>query len=345
MNGYQRIKTSLTGKWPDKRPVMLHNFMMAAREAGVSMKVYRSNPKEAARAHIEAVEKYNLDGVLIDFDTVTLASAVGVPIDYPEDEPARCSGALLNSVEAINDLQPLDISSNEHIQIWLETCKLVKNYFGDEIFVRGNCDQAPFSLASMIRPAEEWMTDLYLNEEYVFKLLDYSSDISGQFISLVAETGVHMVSNGDSPAGPALISPDMYRKFALPYEKKMVEIAHELGLPYLLHICGNTDIILDDMVQTGADAFELDYETDINKVYNICKDSITFFGNIDPSAIIALGTPDQVEDKAIELLALYNDSPRHVMNAGCAIPAITPSENIQRLVEVSKNYQRFGNGK
>ena len=223
LNGNKRINATLKGEWSDQRPVMLHNFMIAAREAGISMKEYRSNPISAARTHIEAVEKYNLDGVLIDFDTATLASAVGVPVDYPDDEPARTSGALLNAIEELDYLEPIDISGDEHIQIWLETCKIVKNYFGDEIFVRGNCDQAPFALASMIRSTEGWMMDLFLNEEYVFKLLDYSSEISGQFIKLVAATGVDMVSNGDSPAGPALISPEMYRKFALPYEKRWLK--------------------------------------------------------------------------------------------------------------------------
>jgi MtaA/CmuA family methyltransferase len=339
LNGYKRINATLNGKWPDQRPVMLHNFMMAAKEADISMKEYRSNPKSAARAYIEAVEKYNLDGVLIDFDTATLAAAVGVPVDYPYEEPARTTGALLNSIEEIDDLEPIDISGDEHVQIWVETCRIVKSYFGDEIFVRGNCDQAPFSIASMIRSIECWMMDLYLNEEYVFKLLDYSSEISGQFIKLVACTGVDMVSNGDSPAGPALISPEMYRKFALPYEKKMADIAHELKLPYLLHICGNTDSILEDMIKTGADALELDYETDIIKVFNICKNDIAFFGNIDPSGVITFGKPELVEEKVKQLLSVYNDSPRFVMNSGCAIPAIAPPENIKQLVQITKNYK------
>ena len=337
LNGYQRINAALNGKWPDQRPIMLHNFMMAAREADISMKEYRSNPKSAAQAHIEAVEKYNLDGVLIDFDTATLAAAVGVPVDYPHEEPARTSGALLNAIEEIDDLEPIDIAGDEHVQIWVETCRIVKSYFGDEKFIRGNCDQAPFSLASMIRSTECWMMDLYLNENYVFKLLNYSSEISGQFIKLVAATGVDMVSNGDSPAGPDIISPEMYRKFALPYEKKMADIAHELKLPYLLHICGNTDSILEDMLKTGADAIELDFETDIIKVLLICKNDLAFFGNIDPSGVLALGKPQLVEEKVKQLLSAYNDSPRFVMNSGCAIPAITPSENIKQLVQITKN--------
>lgn len=45
MNGYQRIKAALPGEWPDQRPVMLHNFMMAAREAGLTM----TNPSDRSK--------------------------------------------------------------------------------------------------------------------------------------------------------------------------------------------------------------------------------------------------------------------------------------------------------
>jgi hypothetical protein len=40
MNGRERIKAALAGEWPDVRPVMLHNFMPAAREAGLTMRAF-----------------------------------------------------------------------------------------------------------------------------------------------------------------------------------------------------------------------------------------------------------------------------------------------------------------
>jgi len=48
MNGFERIKAALSGNFPDKIPVMLHNFMMVAKEAGLSMGAYRENPKAIA---------------------------------------------------------------------------------------------------------------------------------------------------------------------------------------------------------------------------------------------------------------------------------------------------------
>ena len=39
----------------------------------------------------------------------------------------------------------------KYIQVWLESVRLLKEYFKDEIYIRGNCDQAPFALATMVR--------------------------------------------------------------------------------------------------------------------------------------------------------------------------------------------------
>ena len=340
MNGYQRIMAAFSGEQPDTAPVMLHNFMIAAREAGVTMSQFRSDPHALARSFIEAVEKYEYDGIMIDVDTVTLAGAAGVPIDYPEDQPAQVSGALIDSLEEVRDLEPIDIRNDRGVQVWLEATAILKKHFDDDILIRGNCDQSPFTLASMIRGLEPWMLDLANGErhELVHRLLEYATDITLQFIRMMKETGAHMTSNGDSVAGPELISPAMFRTFALPYEKRIVDCSHELGLPYILHICGNTNAILDDMLATGSDGLELDYRTDASLAHEKMKDRAVFVGNIDPSGVLALGTPSLVEETTRELLTIFADTPRFVLNAGCAIPPITPPENIHTMIHVARSF-------
>lgn len=338
MNGFERIHKALRGEWPDKRPVMLHNFMMAAKEAGYSMKEFRESPQKAAEAFIQSVEKYDLDGILIDIDTTLLAGAAGVLVDYPEHEPARIPEGLLKNWNQLDELAEIDLSKNDRVQHWLETCSLVKKHFGDEVFVRGNCDQAPFSMASMIRGAQEWMLDLMVPGKEVDLLLEYCTKIGIQFIDLMASTGVDMVSNGDSPAGPEMISPEMFRQYALPYERELVIAAHKHELPYVNHICGNTDMILADMLETGTDGLELDYKTNISSIFKVLGEKKLFIGNIDPSGVLALGTKKMVKDRTLELLEIYKESPRLVINAGCAIPPGTPSENIVQMIDTARNY-------
>lgn len=339
MNGYERIMAALKGQPHDRIPVMLHNFMVAAAEMNISMREYRENPRTIANVFIHAVEKYNYDGILVDIDTVTLAGSLGVPVDFPEHEPARPLRGMLTSMEEVKNLKPVKVENYRYIQTWLEAVRLLIEYFGNEILVRGNCDQASFSLASMVRGTDALMMDLYMAEPaQLTELLDYCTDATCQFIRLMAQTGAHMVSNGDSVAGPDMISPGQYEEFALPYEKKVVEEAHKCGVPYALHICGNTELILELMLKTGADAFEIDYKTDIRKAFDLLHDKVTFIGNIDPSGVIALGTPELVRQKTTELLEVFSKTNRFVLNSGCAIPSNAPKENIYTLVKTANTY-------
>ena len=341
MTGYERIAAAMDGRMPDKIPIMLHNFMMAARERGITMRQFRQSPQLIAESFIRAAEAYDVDGVLVDVDTVTLAGAAGVPIDFPDDEPARCRSGRLDRLDMVEVLEPVDIQSYRGVSIWLEAVRLLRRHFGNDIMVRGNCDQAPFSLAGMMRSPAQWMMDLLeeRNGPLIFKLLDVCLDVSQQFIRLMGEAGAHMVSNGDSPAGPDLISPGMYRRFALPSEKALVDAAGRLGLPYVLHICGNTSLILKDMISTGADGLELDYKTDARLAHDLMKDRCTFFGNLDPVNVLALGNRDLIEKKTRELIEIFSDASRFVLNAGCAIPADTPKENIRAMIQVARNFR------
>jgi MtaA/CmuA family methyltransferase len=339
MDGYQRINAAIKGLPTDKTPIMLHNFMMAAREYGVTMEQYRNSPIVIADAFKASIEKYQYDGILIDIDTATLAGAVSVHVDFPVDDPARTHNGNLENLEDVVKLKPVKVENYLQIQIWLEAVRLLKDYFKNEIYIRGNCDQAPFSLASMMRGAQNWMLDLMMGEdEQLGLLLEYCTDASTQFIMLMAQTGCDMVSSGDSPAGPEMISPEMYLKYAMPYEKKLVETAHQSGVPYALHICGNTDVILEHMLLTGADAFELDYKTDVTKAFGIFHQTATFIGNIDPSGVLALGTVDEVQKKTLDLLSAYKNSNRFILNAGCAIPPNTPSENLKMMIDTARNF-------
>jgi len=319
---------------------MLHNFMMAAREAGVSMEQFRRDPTAAARSFIQAVESYGFDGLIVDVNTVTLAAAAGVPIDVPPDEPARTAGSLLSDIREVDDLGPVDISAHEGIQSWLETVRLLVGHFGNEILIRGNCDQCPFTLASMLRGSEAWLMDLLDPDqrERVDKLLQHCTGITKQFIRLMSTTGAHMTSNGDSFAGPELISPELYREFALPYERQITAVAHEVKLPYVLHICGNTAPIIKDMLRSGADGLELDYKTDVQLARTLMKDQTVFIGNVDPSGILAMGSLAQIEETTRRLLEVFADTSRFVLNAGCAIPPVTPSGNLRAFIRTARQF-------
>jgi len=177
-------------------------------------------------------------------------------------------------------------------------------------------------------------------EEQAHRLLEFCTDITLQFVRAMAATGAHMTSNGDSLAGPEVVSPSLFRRFAMPYDRRVAEASHALGLPHVLHICGNTGAILDDMVRTGSDGLEIDYKTDARRARDVVANRSVVIGNVDPSGVLALGTPDLVRETTRELLAVFRDTPRFVLNAGCAIPPATPPENIRAMIQTAREWRR-----
>jgi uroporphyrinogen-III decarboxylase len=92
------------------------------------------------------------------------------------------------------------------------------------------------------------------------------------------------------------------------------------------------------MIDTRADAVELDYKTDCSRAHAATRDRVTFIGNIDPSGILARGTESQVIEETATLLTLFADTPRFVLNAGCAIPRGTPPENLTALIRTAREF-------
>ena len=47
---------------------------------------------------------------------------------------------------------------------------------------------------------------------------------------------------------------------------------------------------------------------------------------------------EDVSNKTFELLEIYKDSNRFILNAGCAIPAETPSDNLKAMIKVARDF-------
>jgi uroporphyrinogen decarboxylase len=62
-------------------------------------------------------------------------------------------------------------------------------------------------------------------------------------------------------------------------------------------------------------------------------DKVVLSGNIDPSGVLALGTPELVAETTRALLDAYHDSPRLIVCSGCALPPGTPEANLRAMID------------
>ena len=152
----------------------------------------------------------------------------------------------------------------------------------------------------------------------------------------LVKAGAHLTSLGDSLAGPDVTSPRMFDRFARPYEERLVKDLADDGIFVVIHICGDTSRILNSLAEYPPCGFELDYKTDAVKAKQTAGKRHFLFGNIDPSGVLAQGTVEQVREATRKLISVWKPGGRFILNAGCAIPPTTPSENIHALIETAK---------
>ena len=95
------------------------------------------------------------------------------------------------------------------------------------------------------------------------------------------------------------------------------------------------------MAEYAPCGFELDYKTDALKAKQTAGKHHVLFGNIDPSGVLAQGTVEEVREATRNLISVWKPGGRFILNAGCAIPPTTPSENIRAMVDAAKEYGTY----
>ena len=141
-----------------------------------------------------------------------------------------------------------------------------------------------------------------------------------------------------------MIAPDHLRQFVFPVQKQMADIAHEQGMPFLLHACGNLEAVMDDLIDdVGIDARH-SFEDVIEPVESFAAcygDRIAVIGGVDVD-ILGRGTEEQVRARTREILEACAPGGGYVLGSGNSIANYTSLENFLAMVDEGWRF-RAGN--
>lgn len=132
-----------------------------------------------------------------------------------------------------------------------------------------------------------------------------------------------------------LLPPDTLRTLILPWHKKFAQLAHERGLPYFLHSCGNLTAILDDLIaDVGIDA-KHSFENAIMPVAEFQArygERVGALGGVDID-ILARSSPEGIRTEVRRLIEVCGPRGRFAIGSGNSIPSYIPVENYLAMVD------------
>jgi len=332
MTPRERIEAVLAGRKPDLLPWMPITMMFAADHAGVPYRRYVTDHRALVEAQLRTAESYGFDHVSCISDPVREAADCGARVRFFDDTPpAPEEGvALLADKTALAGFRKPDPLGGGRMTDRVNAAALFRERAGGllvEGWIEGPCAEA-----ADLRGINDLMTDFYEDAQFVRDLFEFTTALELDFARAQVAAGVGIMGVGDAAA--SLVGPKLYEEFVWPFEKRMVDALHAMGVRVRLHICGNTRPLLALMGNLGADLVDLDYLSPMGEARAAMGPGQALLGNLDPVRELKAGTPASVT-AAIARCHREAGFP-YVVGAGCEVPRGTPPENLLALRDYAR---------
>jgi len=326
--------TALENGRPDRLPCQVHGWM------GYYLKHYLGGMDQW-----QAFERFGMDYAIYvspryEYD----ARDCGRWVPRREDLGADADGnrrwaetittpkGVLRHAGAVNEItgwttEPL-IKTAADFELWDEFCPVpvradaapvreVRERLGDRGIVRSH----PYS-PGQGSPWQSFCT-LMGTEGAIFMALDEPETLHHILESIMRKTlrvlemwegsAADMVEIGGGAGSSTVISPDLFREFCLPYDRRQNELFHELGIKVVYHLCGGLMPMLDLVAETGADGLEtmtppsMGGDCDLREASRRAGERLFFIGGFDQNAGFEHGTPARARQQVFDCFEATKD--------------------------------------
>jgi uroporphyrinogen decarboxylase len=335
MDAKRLILHVLDGGRPQRPPLMPIIHTAFSRIQGVPLGAYFTDAQVMADVIVEGYRQFGFDGVQLTMGVAGEAEALGCLVEQPADGAPLVKSHSLRDPATLDSLRQLDPAAGGRMPLYHAAVREVVRQIGQEAFVLSTL-RGPLNIASQLRGVEDVLIDMIENPDDLERILDFTSETAIRCSRASLETGAHGVIFGEATCSPNFISPAMYRRFVHPRHVQLVSELRRMGWRHVgLHVCGNILPILEDLISTGVDLLDVDYQVAAGEAVGRAAGRVTLRGNLDPVRDLLQSTPEGVRAKSRALLAEVTHQ-RWILSSGCDIPPGTPAENLAALAETAR---------
>lgn len=280
---------------------------------------------------------FGFESAVVPFDMGVEAEALGSKVNYY----AHATDILYPTIsqhpaEKVEDLNlqiPLDLASAGRIPLVTEAIRILKEEVGNQVAI-GSWVLGPYTLAGQLLDLSQLAKAAFKKKDLVGKLLDQLAGVLIQIINIYRRAGADYITVREMGAGPDILSPRMFESLIRPPLRRIFD---EIESPKVLHICGDTNAIIDQMVLCGADALSVEKKNNVTETRKKLGPDVLIFGELDAYGVLSQGKPDDV-DRAVK------EAVERGVNAiwpGCDIWPMVPKENMEALMVSARKYGKL----
>ncbi len=320
------------------------------RQAGRYLKEYRKirekvpflkmckTPEIAVEVTILPVEKLNVDAAILFADILLPLEMMGVKFDIVKDEGVVIHNPLGNmkNVKSLRD----EGNPEEELSFVGRAIRLIQRELAGRVPLIG-FSGAPFTLASYLIEGGHSTNYLqtkrliYQEPEMWHLLMGKLSRVVLKYLEMQIKSGVDVLQIFDSWIG--CLNPEDYKKFVMPYTKKVFTGLKKYNLP-VIHFATGSSELLELMKNAGGEVIGIDWRINLDLAWKRIGYDVGIQGNLDPAVL--LGPREEIRKRVRDILTRAENRPGHIFNLGHGVLPNTPVENVIAFVEFVHNLSK-----
>ncbi len=302
-----------------------------ANFSGIPLKKLIYDGEAMVQAQINAQKAINYDALFAYIDPLFVPEAFGCSIDYLSSGAVEALPIQLNGEADVEALPIPDIRHNGRLPLMLGVAEKLVQLPEREVPVL-SLVEGVFTNCARIMGTESLIRALMKKKSLVEKLLEKMGVFLARFGQALEECGIDGLIVADPVGSATMVSPKFYRELVLPHLQHFIK---SLKIPVILHVCGNSEPILDMMVETGARILSVDQCMDLAAVKQKVAGRCGVGGNVDPINVLLHGTTEDVKRETLKCLE-QGGKKGYVLMSGCGVPPRAPKENLKAMIETAK---------
>lgn len=197
---------------------------------------------------------------------------------------------------------------------------------------------SPHYLAFELLGEQEAMKIMSEDPQLLRSTLIKAKSFAVAYAEAAHEAGADVIAIIDPLASGDFLSFDQFREFAFPIHRRVCEESERLGIPVILHICGNTNRLLDLIAQSGANGVSIDSSVNVSFAKKVFSGRSAVIGNISTTDILLHGTEEQVRASTERCIEDGIDA----VAPGCGLVLQTPLANLKAMVDATVRRTKGG---
>jgi uroporphyrinogen decarboxylase len=245
-------------------------------------------------------------------------------------------GTVIQELKEVGSLDIGTVLENPTMKGIIHSQHLVADAVGKETLAMPT-QWAPFSCAARLYGIEPLMDAVFDDPDGLLELIQFSTDLIWSIIEpIMAHEDILGANLSDPVASGDLISPETFRTFVKPFLTDIVGRIQDKGKYAMVHICGDTTGILEDIADIRPNCFSLEAKVDLQTAKKVLGGKVCVAGNVSPTGAFLSGSPDDVIAEARACVESWGGGGGHVLTLGCDFPKTVPVENVMALMSLKQ---------